>query len=59
MRRVSSVKLVTPCIRSRVMTRLARADQVWGPFPVLMRDRKGDVAADVITTAQPEDLEMA
>src|ERR1035441_8196052 len=31
-RRVSSVYLVTPCIRKRVMTRLARADQTWGAF---------------------------
>src|SRR5450755_3522712 len=37
-RRVSSVYLVTPCIRKRVMTRLARADQTWGAFPVRMSD---------------------
>src|SRR5450631_3592031 len=37
-RRVSWVYLVTPCIRKRVMTRLARADQTWGAFPVRMSD---------------------
>src|SRR5208337_2374333 len=37
-RRVSLAKLVTPCMRNRVMTRLARADQIWGAFPVRMRD---------------------
>ena len=37
-RRVSLAKLVTPCMRNRVMTRLARADQICGPFPVRMRD---------------------
>jgi predicted regulator of Ras-like GTPase activity (Roadblock/LC7/MglB family) len=37
-RRVSSANLVTPCMRNRVMTRLARADQICGPFPVLIRD---------------------
>src|SRR5260370_29548184 len=38
MRRVSSVNLVTPCMRNKVMTRLVRADQTWGPFPVRMSD---------------------
>src|ERR1035438_5574419 len=27
-----------PCMRKRVMTRLARADQTWGAFPVRMSD---------------------
>ena len=38
MRRVSAVYLVTPCRRKRVMTRLVRADQIWGAFPVRMSD---------------------
>ena len=37
-RRVSSANLVTPCMRNRVMTRLAMADQTCGPFPVLISD---------------------
>src|SRR6266852_5849819 len=38
LRRVSSVYLVTPCMRNRVMTRLVRADITCGAFPVRMRD---------------------
>ena len=38
MRRVSSVILVTPCSRNRVMTRLVRADITCGALPVRMVD---------------------
>jgi hypothetical protein len=37
-RRVSSVWLVTQCMRKKVMTRLVMADQTWGAFPVRMSD---------------------
>jgi len=38
LRRVSSVYLVTPCMRNRVMTRLVIADITQGAFPVRRRD---------------------
>ena len=48
LRRVSSVILVTPCSRNRVMTRLVRADITWGAFPVRMVD-----LSSCQTTSQP------
>ena len=45
-RQVSSMELVTPCTRNRVMTRLEMADQICGPFPVrsyVLRAQAGEV----------------